>query len=251
MTQYGFFIDLSRCIGCNACVIACKQWHDISPGPVKWLRVHQWETGSFPDIDLHVLPMMCLHCAKPACLKACPHGAISKEKRYGAVLVDRDKCTGERQCWKACPYGAPQFEGDGPGLKMSKCDMCLDRLQTGKTPICVLSCSLRALEFGPIAELEEKYGGQVDLAFLPRSSITRPSAIFKPIDGKRQIIPWDSKKALALWQKRHPDGQAVLPDVFPDLSAVQRVPGDIIGRNQLVLKPRNSQELMFNTTDDE
>jgi DMSO reductase iron-sulfur subunit len=158
MKQYGFFIDLSRCIGCNACVISCKQWHDIPPGPVKWMRVHQWEKGSFPNIDLRVLPINCLHCDNPACLDACPNKAIAKEEKYGAVLVDPQKCTGARKCFEACPYGAPQFEDDKLGSKMSKCTMCMDRLEDGLAPLCVLSCSLRALEFGPIDELMKKYG---------------------------------------------------------------------------------------------
>ena len=88
MTQYGFFIDLSRCIGCNACLIACKQWHDIQPGPTKWLRVYQWEKGAFPDIEVHTLPIMCFHCQNPACVEACPNKAITKDEKYGAVLVD-------------------------------------------------------------------------------------------------------------------------------------------------------------------
>lgn len=158
MTQYGFFIDLSRCIGCNSCVIACKQWHDIEPGPVKWMRVYQWEKGAFPDIELHTLPIMCLHCQNPVCADACPHGAIYKEEKYGAVLVDPAKCNGERKCFEACPYGAPQYAGDSRQEKMTKCNMCIDRLEQGLTPICVLSCSLRALEFGPVEELREKYG---------------------------------------------------------------------------------------------
>ena len=92
MTQYGFFIDTSRCIGCNACVLACKQWHDIEPGPAKPMRVHQWEKGAFPDIEVNVLPLMCMHCANPRCIDACRHGAIYKEDKYGAVLVDQSKC---------------------------------------------------------------------------------------------------------------------------------------------------------------
>ncbi len=158
MAQYGFLIDLSRCIGCHACMIACKQWHDIAPGPVKWMRVYQWEKGSFPNIDLRVLPLPCLHCEVPVCMEACPNHAIYKEEKFGAVLVDPSKCTGERKCWEACPYGAPQFESDEPGTKMSKCTMCIDRLEQGLAPICVLSCSMRALEFGPIDELMEKFG---------------------------------------------------------------------------------------------
>lgn len=162
MTQYGFFIDLSRCTGCHACTIACKQWHDIDPGPVKWMRVHQWETGVFPGIGLRILPLMCAHCQRPLCLDACPNRAIYKEDKYGAVLVDPAKCSGARKCWQVCPYGAPQFEDDGPNAKMSKCNMCIDRLEQGQAPICVLSCSLRALEFGPLEELQNKFGDGAD-----------------------------------------------------------------------------------------
>ncbi len=158
MTQYGFLIDLSRCTGCNACVIACKQWHGIEPGPAKFIRVYQWEKGAFPDIDLRVLPIMCFHCENPLCAEACPNGAITKEEKYGAVLVDPGKCTGQRKCWEACPYGTPQFRSDDRSEKMIKCNMCMDRLEEGLAPICVLSCSLRALEFGPLEELAEKYG---------------------------------------------------------------------------------------------
>jgi anaerobic dimethyl sulfoxide reductase subunit B (iron-sulfur subunit) len=251
MTQCGFFIDLSRCTGCHACTIACKQWHDIPPGSVKWLRVYQWEKGTFPDIDLRVLPVMCFHCENPVCAGACPHGAIYKEGKYGAVLVDPDKCKGERKCWKACPYGAPQFEGDRPGLKMSKCDMCIDRLEKGDKPICVLSCSLRALEFGPINELREKWGTLRQLEEMPEASITAPAVVFKPADPKKQIVAWDYNKALKLWQKRQPDNGEPLPDIFHEITDVTQISEDITGRNRLVLKAKNNEELMFRTMDDE
>ena len=251
MTQYGFFIDLSRCTGCNACVIACKQWHDIPPGPVKWMRVYQWEKGAFPDIDLCILPIMCFHCENPACIRACPNKAIRKEEKYGAVLVDPDKCKGERKCWQACPYGTPQFGGDETGRQMSKCNMCIDRLEKGLKPICVLSCSLRALEFGPIEELRQKYGTLRRLEDMPKDSITNPAVIFKLPDPKKQIIPWDSERALELWQKRHPDTGEPLPDIFAEISDVTQAPEDIVGRNKLVLKAKDTEELMYYTTDDE
>lgn len=158
MKQYGFFIDTSRCTGCNACVIACKQYRGIRPGPAKPIRVYQWEKGVFPDLDVRVLPIMCFHCAQPRCMDACDHGAIYKEESHGAVLIDQDKCTGDRNCFEACPYGTPQFLSDDPGEKMLKCDMCIDRLKQVDAPLCVLSCSLRALDFGPLDELREKYG---------------------------------------------------------------------------------------------
>jgi anaerobic dimethyl sulfoxide reductase subunit B (iron-sulfur subunit) len=248
--QYGFFIDQSRCIGCNACAIACMEWHDISPGSVKWMRVFQWEKGTFPDVRLHMLPVMCYHCENPVCIKACPNSAIYKDEKYGAVLVDSDKCKGTRKCWLVCPYGAPQFEGDQTGTKMSKCTMCIDRLEQGLKPICVLSCSMRALEFGPLEELIKKYGNVRRLEDMPKE-VTNPAVVFKPSDPKRQVIPWDHERALELWSKREAFNGEPLPDVFGSKSDVTGAPREIVGRNKLVLKPRNGEELKYYTADDE
>lgn len=251
MTQYGFFIDQSRCIGCNACTIACMQWHDIAPSPVKWMRVYQWEKGHFPEVRLHILPVMCYHCENPVCVKACKNKALYKEDTYGAVLVDSDKCQGSRRCWQACPYGAPQYDGDALGTKMSKCNMCMDRLRQGLKPICVLSCSMRALEFGPLGDLIKRYGNLRRLEDMPKDSITRPAVVFRPADGKTEVVPWDSKKALELWQKRNAENGEALPDVFTEINDVSKASTDIVGRNKLVLKAKNCAELMYYTTDNE
>lgn len=252
MTQYGFFVDLSRCIGCNACVIACKQWHGIAPGPVKWMRVYQWESGSFPDTRIHLLPIMCYHCENPVCAKACPHDAIYKEDKYGAVLVDADKCQSRRKCWRACPYGTPQFATDEiPNMKMSKCNMCMDRLEVGLKPICVLSCSMRALEFGPLDELTGRYGNQRRIAPMPKDTVTRPAVVFKSVDPKKQIIPWNHQRALELWQKRRSRDGVLLPDVFGNPDEVTQTSSEIVGRNKLVLKAASTKEIMYYTTDDE
>ena len=251
MTQYGFFIDQSRCIGCNSCTIACMQWHDIPPGPVKWMRVYQWEKGTFPNTRLHMLPVMCYHCENPVCVKACKNDALYKEEKYGAVLVRSEKCQGCRRCWRACPYGAPQYADDGKDSTMSKCTMCVDRLEQGLKPLCVLSCSMRALEFGPLDEMIEKYGNLRRLEDMPKESITRPAAVFRPADPPTEVVPWDPQKALELWQKRQPDSGKSLPEVFREISDVTEAPTDIVGRNRLVLKARDSKELMYYTTDDE
>lgn len=251
MTQHGFFVDLSRCLGCNACVIACKQWHQIPPGPVKWMRVYQWEKGNFPNTRIFLLPIMCYHCERPVCVDACPNCALAKEDKYGAVLLNPDKCKGERKCYRSCPYGAPQFEDDEPGSPMSKCNMCVDRLHKGLKPICVLSCSLRALEFGPLNELMKKYGSRRSMEFLPKDRITRPAVIFKPPDPKKKVLPWNAHKALALWQKRDTAQGQKLPDLFLEKNQITEVPQKIIGRHKLVLKPKTTSELMYYTTDDE
>jgi anaerobic dimethyl sulfoxide reductase subunit B (iron-sulfur subunit) len=251
VTQYGFFIDQSRCIGCNTCTVSCLQWHDIQPGSVRWMRVYQWEKGVFPNTRLHILPVPCFHCENPVCQKACPNKAIYKEEKYGAVLVDQNKCSGNRACWKACPYGAPQFEGDESGKKMSKCNMCFDRLEQGGKPICVASCSMRALELGPIEDLVKKYGNLRTLEDLPKDTLTRPSVIFKPASSKSEVIPYNASKALKLWQKRQSQQGETLPDLFTAESEVTAAPQNIAGRNRLVLKAKNSQELKYYTTDNE
>ena len=251
MTRYGFFFDQSRCIGCNACVIACKQWHDIPPGPIKWMRVYQWEKDVFPNTRLHMLAINCYHCENPVCMKACPNEAIYRMEKYGAILVDADKCQGTRKCWQACPYGVPQYGGDETGLKMSKCNMCIDRLEQELKPICVLSCSMRALEFGPLDELERKYGNLKRPEDMPKDSITNPAVIFRPPEPKKEVIPWDFHKALKLWQKRQPHDGEPLPDIFAEISDVTEAPQDIVGRNRLVLKAKNSAEQKYYTTDDE
>jgi len=206
MTQYGFFVDLSRCIGCNSCTVSCKQWQDIAPGPAKPMRVYQWETGNFHNVNLRMLPIMCYHCENPVCMDACPNGAIYKEDKYGAVLVDLDKCQGERKCWEACPYGSPQYENDEPGTKVLKCDMCIDRLEEGLKPICVLSCSMRALEFGPLDEIIKKYGNLNRLGAKPGYA---PCRLACPAEVNAEeyitlISEGKPKEALQLFRENNP-----------------------------------------------
>lgn len=251
MTQYGFYFDQSRCIGCNACVVVCKQWNNLSPGPLKWKRAYQWEKGIFPNIRVHFLALPCYHCEKPMCLKACPSGAIYKEEKYGAVLIDSKKCTGDRKCWEACPYGSIVFASDKQGEVASKCTMCIDRLEEGKKPICVLSCSMRAVEFGPIDELVARFGNLKQLEDMPSGDITHPSVVFKPHEPKKIIIPWDAKKAVELWKKRGPNIPDNAPDIFEKLENLTEIPPDTIGRNKLVLKAKDVEEFMYYTTDDD
>ncbi len=215
------------------------------------MRVYQWEQGTFPDVRLGLLAINCYHCEKPACVEACPHQAIFKEEKYGAVLVDQERCEGERQCSDACPYGAIVYASDDPSEKAHKCTMCIDRLEEGEMPICVHSCSLRALDFGPIEELRKKYGNLDALDELPEGSITQPSVVFKPRDGKKQLIPYDANKALELWQQRGPFAPADLPPTFASKESVTRPTPGTRGRERLVLKAKSAEELMAATRDDE
>jgi len=250
MTQYAFFFDQSRCYGCKTCTVACKNWNDLEPGPEKWLRIFEWETGKFPEPRLHTLFVPCFHCEEPKCLDVCPSGAIYKEGKYGAVIVESDKCQDDgpcdRLCWDACPYGAPQFASDDPTAKMSKCNMCIDRLEKGELPVCVASCPVRALDFGPLEELEAKYGSLKDLNGLPESSETNPSVVFKPERLREKLVPYDSEHALRLFAER-----GDLPPLYADPAQVTNCPPGLVGRDHIDLKPDNVEELMRLTRNDE
>jgi len=245
-TQYGFFFDQSRCTGCQTCSVACKSYHELPLGPLKYLRVYQYEKGSFPDVRLHLQWIPCYHCQSPACAEACPAEAIHKEARFGAVLIDSQKCNGCRLCYDACPYGAPVFESDDPTCKAHKCTLCFDRLQQGEKPVCVLACPLRALDFGPLTDLMKTYGRLQDLEDLPDSRTTKPSVVFKARREKRRLVPYDPEKALRLFMRRDP-----LPPVFTSLSDITEIPDDLVGRSRLVIKHASAEDLLHRTRNDE
>ena len=246
MIQYGFFFDQSRCTGCHTCAIACKQWKELPPGPLKLLRIYQHEAGRFPSVRIHYYWMPCYHCEAPPCLDACPVEAIWKEPKYGAVLIDAETCIGCRACYPACPYGAPVFASDDAGTKAQKCDLCIDRLEDGVPPICVLSCPNRALDFGPLEDLERRYGDRRDLPGLPEGSATRPAMIFKEHATKRELVPYDSERAIELLRHRHG-----FPDLFNEPSDLLQIPDGTIGRHVLRYTHASADDLLECTRDDE
>lgn len=180
--QYGIYIDAVRCMGCFACVVACKDLHDIPAGPASWLRVKTTERGRYPQISVSFLPLLCWHCLRPACLEACPGQAIRKRPEDGIVIVDRELCLGKDSCGlclEACPYRTPQF-GAEEDPKMQKCDLCLDRLENGEKPFCVLSCPMEALIIGPLEELRAAYGDKRETEGFRYDPNIEPSVVFRP-----------------------------------------------------------------------
>lgn len=245
MTQYGFFFDQSRCYGCQACAAACKDWNGIDPGPEKWMTVYEWETGTFPTMRIHALAFACGHCENPTCIPACPNNAIFKEDEYGAVLVDDAICEGCHTCYEACAFGAPKFASDEKGSKMSKCTMCIDRLEAGDKPLCVLSCPMRALDFGPLDELKEKYGDLSQLDGMPDTSIAKPSYVFKPLAPRKNLVPFDVDKYLELSGAR--EGGEPL---YEDFAEVLDIPDQIMTRNGLTMRHATVEDLMAATRND-
>ena len=136
----------------------------------------------------YFLATPCYHCAAPPCVAACPHQAIHKREIDGIVAVDAEKCVGAEQCpkrcLKACPWGAPQFQA-APDAKMQKCQLCLERLDAGRQPICVEACPMFALEVGPLEELRKKHGDQPQAEGFKHLKRFEPSVTFKPKEPAR------------------------------------------------------------------
>ena len=150
--QLGFIHNNVDCIGCRACEIACKDKNGLPPGP-RFRRVQYIEGGSFPNVFAYKVNMSCNHCAEPACLPTCPTGAIFKRRKDGIVDIDSTLCIGCRRCEAACPYGAPQF--DPESLIVKKCNLCVDEIDAGRKPYCVMACMMRVLDIGPVDQLRE------------------------------------------------------------------------------------------------
>lgn len=148
--QLGFVHNNVECIGCRACEIACKDKNGLEAGP-RFRRVSYVEGGTYPDVYAYKVNMSCNHCAEPACLPTCPTGAIYKRKKDGIVDIDSTLCIGCRRCEAACPYGAPQFIPEQNIV--SKCNMCVDEIDAGRKPYCVMACMMRVLDIGDIDKL--------------------------------------------------------------------------------------------------
>ncbi|HHH13805.1 MAG TPA: 4Fe-4S dicluster domain-containing protein [Thiolapillus brandeum] len=166
--QLGFIHNNVDCIGCRACEIACKDKNGLPPGP-RFRRVQYIEGGIYPEVFAYKVNMSCNHCAEPACLPTCPTGAIFKRKKDGIVDIDSTLCIGCRRCEAACPFGAPQFDPEENIVK--KCNMCVDEIEAGRKPYCVMACMMRVLDIGPIDQIWE--GKYQTVAIGPHDQVVR------------------------------------------------------------------------------
>ncbi len=141
----GFTLDLARCVGCGACVLACRIENDLPTG-VSWRRILQVNRPRIGGGPTYHLSVTCHHCENPPCAVACPSGAIKKTSD-GLVLLETDRCIGCRYCEMACPFGAPSFDA-AKGV-MTKCHLCHHRSAMGLSPACVTACPTGALGCSP------------------------------------------------------------------------------------------------------
>ncbi len=148
--RYGMLIDLARCIGCNACAVACKMGNDLPLTKFNtW--VESWDAGEDGDVRRVNVPKLCNHCVDPKCAQVCPTGATFVTDE-GVVLVDQTECINCHSCMNACPYDVRYEveESDGLAAHVSKCTFCYHRTSRGMLPACVGTCVAKARLFGDL-----------------------------------------------------------------------------------------------------
>jgi DMSO reductase iron-sulfur subunit len=177
--QHAFHFTADNCIGCHACEAACSEKND-NPAHISFRSVGYVEGGTYPDFKRMNISMACNHCDDPVCLKGCPTAAYTKHAEYGAVLQDPDTCFGCGYCTWVCPYNAPQL--DPIKGQVSKCNMCVDRLEVNLKPACVSACLGNALDFGVVDDLpDNREQGKTSIPGFPDPEITQPNIRFQQI----------------------------------------------------------------------
>ncbi|MGM0576042.1 MAG: 4Fe-4S dicluster domain-containing protein [Myxococcota bacterium] len=149
--RYAMAIDMRRCVGCNACVIACKTENDLPDGAFRnWITTET--KGVFPNLTQEIRSERCMHCTDAPCVNSCPTGA-SHYAEGGIVLVEEEKCTGCKACIASCPYDARYIHPEGFA---DKCTFCIHRVTRGQEPACVETCPTEALIFGDVNDPESE-----------------------------------------------------------------------------------------------
>jgi carbon-monoxide dehydrogenase iron sulfur subunit len=140
-------VEIDKCMACKACEFACAVEHSMSKDMQQIVQ-----DGEKPGYRINVeaygrkaVPINCKHCEEPACVMACPTGAVHRDSEGEPVVVDQERCIGCRMCVMACPFGVISIHPDGKGVL--KCDMCIERLEHGEGPACVNACPTGALKF--------------------------------------------------------------------------------------------------------
>jgi formate dehydrogenase iron-sulfur subunit len=164
--------DNTRCIGCRACMIACKAWNDL-PGDTthffagpgyqnpRDLDPHNYTVITYKEAEVNGRldwvfgRLTCMHCLEPACASACPTHALSKTPE-GPVVFDSWRCIGCRYCMQACPFVVPKFDFDKVVPAIHKCTFCADRIQVGREPACAQACPTAAITFGDREEIVQE-----------------------------------------------------------------------------------------------
>lgn len=213
--KYGFVIDISRCIDCRACLVACSVENKV---PVDHTRiwVHDLKVqGEFPLLSRTFVPYNCMHCEHPPCTEVCVSRATFKDPQTGLVLVDQEACIGCGYCVDACPYSARYL--DKKRGVVDKCNGCIQRVEIGLQPACVATCLGGSRMFGDLNDPQS----EVSLALKNAGSVLRldyessdvdtdPNIYYinyqgmeNPIEANGQLLPHPPQYTLSQvgWKK--------------------------------------------------
>jgi formate dehydrogenase iron-sulfur subunit len=178
--------DVTKCTGCEKCVEACVTVNNLGeykPGREPHIQdlgdglsARRW-TAVVSKPGNHFVRKQCRHCLDPACVSACPVGAMQKTPE-GPVVYDKAICMGCRYCMMACPFGIPRYDWDKAIPYVNKCTMCYTRLKAGKLPGCVEACPTKATIFGDRDEL---------MAEAARRLKAEPSKYLPHIYGEHEV----------------------------------------------------------------
>ena len=169
----GLLYDATLCVGCKACVAACKEANGNSPefstpdhlwdtpldtsghtfNLIKMYRNGTMETKDAEVNGFSFMKTSCMHCADPSCVSACPVSAMTKDPVTGIVSYDPDACVGCRYCVVACPFGIPKYQYDSPTGKIGKCELCRHRYKDGHYSACAEVCPTGATLYGKTSDL--------------------------------------------------------------------------------------------------
>jgi len=158
--RMAMLIDVSKCMGCRGCQVACKQWNQLPAEKTKFTGSYQnppvlsaktWTLVTFNEPEDGAVRWLfrkrqCLHCGEAACQQVCPTGAIKRSDK-GIVYIDQGICAGCKYCVEICPFKTPHPSHETGTAR--KCWMCMDRVTNGLDPACVTACPTGALAFGP------------------------------------------------------------------------------------------------------
>jgi len=176
--HYAMVIDVRKCVGCQACTVACKAEFEIPLGATRsW--VEYVEKGVYPAVTKSFLPRLCNQCSEPACVAVCPVKATWKRDEDGIVAINKDACIGCGLCVEACPYDARFL--NPVGGKADKCDFCLHRVEQGLVPSCVNTCQGKARIIGDLNDPESEVSKLIakhPVTVLLQERGTRPSVYY-------------------------------------------------------------------------
>ncbi|CRK82571.1 4Fe-4S dicluster domain-containing protein [Neobacillus massiliamazoniensis] len=199
MTEYVKYVDVTKCDGCRACMVACKNWNDLPAENTEFLGSVQshkkvtadtWNVLQYIEhengkgnLEYLFRHSSCFHCHDAACEKVCPEDAISHTK-YGSVVIDHDKCIGCGYCVQNCPFEVISLKEykDKNGStyrKSQKCTLCTDRLDEGLQPACVTTCHTGTMEFGDKTAMINKAEQRVReiKSRFPNAQVYNPSGV--------------------------------------------------------------------------